>query len=94
MHDGFDITFRGVMPDAGILELVLAQLGEIRGDRAGRHCSVVLRDSGPELNRINAHVSLFALSRDKTLHSMALGQDSYDAVRQAFAKLRSDLTLH
>lgn len=87
MHDGFDITFHEVIPESGVVELVVAELARV-DDRDGLHCSVVVSRAGPDSTPFDVHVELRLGSVDLGLTGYAVDNDQYFALRQAFAVLR------
>ncbi|MDB4972134.1 MAG: hypothetical protein JWN48_475 [Myxococcaceae bacterium] len=93
MHEGFDITFREVMPESSIVELVIAQLATLRG-LDDRHCSVVLRRHERALDEFAAHVQFEREWRGDALHGQATAHDPHEAVARAFADLRDHQLLH
>jgi hypothetical protein len=87
MQDGFDITFHEVVPESGVVELVVAELERVRS-REGLHCSVIVRRSGPAPVPFDVHVELRLGNVDLGLCGYAVDNDQYYALRQAFAALR------
>jgi hypothetical protein len=87
MDHGFDITFHEVIPESGIVELVVAELDKTNV-RDGLHCSVVVSHVGPAAQAFDVHVELMAQNRHIGLSGYAVDNDQYYAVRQAFAALR------
>jgi hypothetical protein len=87
MHDGFDITFHEVIPDSGIVELVVRELERVPSD-GHLHCSVVVSHIGPEPEHYDVQVELRAGTVDLNLRGYAVDNDQYCAVRRAFASLR------
>jgi hypothetical protein len=90
MHEGFEITFREMLPDSGIVELVMQQLASVPR-AAERRCSVVLRRLGARPERFDAHVQLGSGPRQAALQGAGAGPDASGAVRSAFADLRGRL---
>jgi len=66
---------------------VVAELERVHG-RAGLHCSVVVRRSGPEATPFDVHVELRSGNVDLGLCGYAVDNDQYFALRQAFSALR------
>jgi hypothetical protein len=93
MQDGFEITFREMLPDSGILELVQEQLSSVPLAEDQR-CSVVLRHISDQPRRFDASVELDSPRRRTALYADGAGVDAYAAVRKAFATLRYRLVLH
>jgi len=92
MHEGFDITFREVIPEASIIELVIDELAHL--DAAiDRHCSVVLRRSEDD-EAFAAWVALDPELRGDVVHGEATGPDLHAALHRAFADLRDHALLH
>lgn len=87
MHDGFDITFHEVIPESGIVELVVRELERVSSD-GHLHCSVVVSHVGPEPEHFDVQVELRSGSVDLGLRGYAVDNDQYCAVRRAFASLR------
>jgi hypothetical protein len=87
MHAGFDITFHEVIPESGIVELVVAELEKVHGP-SGLHCSVVVSRSGPEPVAFDVLVELRSGSVELGLSGYAVDNDQYFALRQAFSALR------
>jgi hypothetical protein len=97
MHEGFDITFREVMPESSIIELVIEQIALLHGV-ADLHCSVVLRRNEHATDALDAQfdarVQLEPERRGDSLHGTATGHDPYEAVCRAFADLREHQLVH
>lgn len=91
MHDGFDITFREVVPESGIVELVVAELQKMH-PHEGLHCSVVVSRAGSEETPFDVHVELRAHNVGVGLQGYAVDNDQYYALRQAFNALRDAQT--
>ena len=88
MDGGFDITFREVVPDSGIVELAVAELDQV-APRAGTHCSVVLRRSRLDPFPFEVHIELHGRPSSQPLSADAIDGDQQFALRRAFAALRS-----
>ena len=87
MSDGFDITFREVVPESGVVELVVAELDKVT-PRHGLHCSVVVRRAEADPFPFDVHVELRGRKLTTQLHADAIDVDQRLALRQAFASLR------
>ena len=87
MNDGFDITFHEVIPESGIVELVVRELERLP-EHEQLHCSVVVSHVGPEPVNFDVHVELLVGVVELGLRGYAVDNDQYCAVRQAFASLR------
>jgi hypothetical protein len=87
MHDGFDITFHEVIPELGLVELVVAELGKL-ANREGLHCSVVVSHVGAVPHAFDVQVELLSRDRHIGLTGYAVDSDPYYALRQAFSALR------
>lgn len=89
MREGFEITFREMLPDSGIVELVVQQLASV--PRAvNQRCSVVLRRLSAPPHCFGAHVAIGS-GPCLTLQGEGAGVDARGAVRNAFANLRQRL---
>ena len=88
MSDGFDITFREVVPESGVVELVVAELDKVT-PRHGLHCSVVVRRGAADPFPFDVHVELHGRKLTTLLHADAIDVDQRLALRQAFASLRA-----
>jgi hypothetical protein len=86
MNDGFDITFREVVPECGVVELVVAELDRVT-PHPGLHCSVVVRRRQADPFPFDVHVELRG-RKVAHLHADAVDLDQCLALRQAFAALR------
>ena len=96
MHEGFDITFREVMPESSLIELVIEQLAQLH-DVPGahdRHCSVVLRRHAATPNAFDAHVQFEPERRGPALHGEASGPSAHEALCLAFADLLHSRLMH
>ena len=96
MHDGFDITFREVMPESSLIELVVEQLAQLH-DVPGahdRHCSVELRRLAGAPHAFDAHVQFEPERRGPALHGEASGPSAHEALCRAFADLLRSQLLH
>jgi hypothetical protein len=91
MHDGFDITFREVIPESGIVELVVRELERVPISD-GLHCSVIVSQIGPEPMHFDVQVELLSGALNLGLRGYAVDNDQYCAMRQAFAALRDALS--
>jgi len=89
MPAGFEITFREMLPESDIVELVLQQLASMPR-AAEERCSVVLRRLEARPSRFDAHVE-FGSGRRLALRGEGAGADAGGAVRSAFANLRGCL---
>jgi hypothetical protein len=87
MNDGFDITFREVVPECGVVELVVAELDRVT-PHLGLHCSVVVRRRDADPFPFDVHVELHGRKMTH-LHGEAVDLDQCLALRQAFAALRA-----
>jgi hypothetical protein len=87
MNDGFDITFHEVIPESGIVELVVRELERLPTHEQ-LHCSVVVSHVGPPPVHFDVHVELLEGLIELGLRGYAVDNDQYCAVRQAFASLR------
>jgi hypothetical protein len=87
MHDGFDITFHEVIPELGLVELVVAELGKL-SQRDGLHCSVVVSHGSATPHSFDVQVELLSCGRRIGLTGYAVDHDAYYAMRQAFSALR------
>lgn len=88
MHDGFDITFREVIPESAMVELVVAELNRLNPER-GVHCSVVVTRLDDDDAKFKVLVELSAAEYAPEIHSQAVARDRFDALRQAFAIVRA-----
>jgi hypothetical protein len=91
MREGFEITFREMLPDSGIVELVVQLLASVPR-AADQRCSVVLRRLSAWPNCFGAHVELGS-GRRMAVHVEGAGEDAGGAVRSAFANLRQRLVV-
>ena len=87
MNDGFDITFHEVIPESGIVELVVRELERLPAHER-LHCSVVVSHIGPAPVHYDVHVELLMGVVELGLRGYGVDNDQYCAVRQAFASLR------
>ena len=89
MDGGFDITFREVVPESGIVELVVGELDKM-SPRFGLHCSVVVRRGSGEPAPFCVHVELRGRKTSPLLQADAVDPDQQAALRVAFAELRAE----
>ena len=89
MDGGFDITFREVVPESGIVVLVVGELDKM-APRFGLHCSVVVRRGSGEPSPFCVHVELRGRKAAPLLSADAVDADQQAALRVAFAALRAE----
>jgi hypothetical protein len=87
MHNGFEITFHEVIPELGLLELVVTELDKL-GDQPGLYCSVVVSQTHATPQSFDILVALLPRERHPRLTGYAVDGDPYYALRLAFAALR------
>jgi hypothetical protein len=93
MDGGFDITFREVVPESGIVELVVGELDKM-APRFGLHCSVVVRRGSGDPGPFCVHVELRGRKAAPLLTADAVDADQQLALRVAFTALRAEYAAH